>query len=179
MRPSGRPTEFWNRAAGLAALLLFAGLAWLLYGDAIGSFVRGPEPSTGAASQVTEPLEIDTKGGVRRFGVEVARTQLQQMTGLMYRTRLADTAGMLFPHPAPAELTMWMRNTYIPLDMVFVGQDGRVLRIEEMTEPMSERVISSLGPASAVLELAGGAAKRLGIAPGDVVRHPHFSPSKP
>lgn len=179
MRPPGRPTDFSNRAAGVAALLLFAGLAWLLYGDAIGNIIGSPAPAAGAAAQVTEPLEIETKGGLRRFAVEVARTQQQQMTGLMYRTKLADTAGMLFPHPAPAELTMWMRNTYIPLDMLFIGQDGRVVRIEEMTEPMSERVISSEVPATAVLELAGGAAKRLGIATGDLVRHPHFLRPKP
>ena len=74
---------------------------------------------------------------------------------------------------------MWMRNTYIPLDMVFIRPDGVIHRIEARTEPMSERIINSRGPVSAVLELAGGAAERLGIKAGDRVRHPLFGAGKP
>ncbi len=70
---------------------------------------------------------------------------------------------MLFPHEVPREVTMWMRNTYIPLDMVFIRADGTVHRIEKRTEPMSERVISSEGPVAAVLEIAGGTAEKLGL----------------
>ena len=81
---------------------------------------------------------------------------------------------MLFPHKEPRELTMWMRNTYIPLDMVFIRADGTVHRIEAKTEPLSDRIISSKGPVSAVLEIAGGNADRLGLKPGDKVRHPAF-----
>ena len=72
---------------------------------------------------------------------------------------------MLFPYKEPRELTMWMHNTYIPLDMVFIRPDGVVHRIEMRAEPMSERMISSEGPVAAVLELAGGAAERLGSRP--------------
>ena len=90
---------------------------------------------------------------------------------------LADGKGMLFPYASPQEITMWMRNTYIPLDMVFIRADGIVHRIEAKTEPMSERIISSNGPVGAVLEIAGGAAERLGIAPGDRVRHAQFGTS--
>ncbi len=74
---------------------------------------------------------------------------------------------------------MWMRNTYIPLDMVFIRPDGVIHRIEARTEPMSERIINSDGPVSAVLELAGGAAERLGIKAGDRVRYPLFAAGKP
>ena len=81
---------------------------------------------------------------------------------------------MLFLNAAPREQTMWMRNTYIPLDMVFIRADGTVHRIAAMTEPHSEEIISSNGPVSAVLEIAGGAAQRLGLKPGDKVRHRHF-----
>ena len=91
-----------------------------------------------------------------------------------WRETLADTAGMLFPYNPPRELTMWMKNTYIPLDMVFIRADGIVHRIEERTEPFSETVIASRGDMAAVLELAGGAAQRLGLKAGDRVDYPLF-----
>jgi uncharacterized protein len=87
---------------------------------------------------------------------------------------LPDGAGMLFPSPAPREVSMWMRNTYIPLDMVFIRADGVIHRIEPMTEPLSENIVASNGPVLAVLELAGGAASRLGLKAGDVVRYRLF-----
>ncbi len=106
--------------------------------------------------------------------VEIADTPARQALGLMYRTELPERGGMLFLNAAPREQTMWMRNTYIPLDMVFIRADGTVHRIAAMTEPHSEEVISSNGPVSAVLEIAGGAAQRLGLKAGDKVRHRHF-----
>lgn len=121
-------------------------------------------------------LSLITKSGEVVIDVEVAQTEPERALGLMFRTELADRKGMLFPYPHPDELTMWMRNTYIPLDMVFIRADGVVHRIERRTEPLSDRVISSNGPVTAVLELAGGAAERLGLEPGDHVRHPHFKP---
>ena len=108
-----------------------------------------------------------TATGPVKIDAEVARTQDEQMRGLMFRTKLADNAGMLFPYDPPRELTMWMKNTYIPLDMVFIRPDGKVHRIEVRTQPLSEDIISSRGSMSAVLELAGGAAERLGVKPGD------------
>jgi uncharacterized protein len=81
---------------------------------------------------------------------------------------------MLFPFDAPHEIKMWMRNTYVSLDMVFIRADGVVHRIESRTEPLSERIISSNGPVTAVLELAAGAAGRLDLKAGDHVRHSHF-----
>jgi len=106
--------------------------------------------------------------------VEMAVDPKEKELGLMFRTELADNQGMLFPYGAPQEVMMWMHNTYIPLDMVFIRADGTVLRIEHNAEPLSDRIISSQGLVSAVLEMAGGATERLGLKPGDRVRHPIF-----
>lgn len=155
------------RAALGAALTLLGGA----YGAAIGTADdSGAEP----AARQTEKLDIVTSGGVVAFDVEIADTPARQALGLMYRTELSERAGMLFPHSAPRELTMWMRNTYIPLDMVFIRADGTVHRIAEMTEPHSEEIVASKGPVTAVLEIAGGSARKLGLKLGDTVRHRHF-----
>ena len=122
-----------------------------------------------------EQIELETASGVKVVQAEIARTPDQQAKGLMFRTTLADDRGMLFPHNPPREVTMWMRNTYISLDMVFIRADGVVHRIAARTDPLSEKVISSQGDVAAVLELAGGAAERLGLKPGDKVRHSFFT----
>jgi len=127
------------------------------------------------AAMQRESLKIHRADGeVLVFDVEIARSERQKAQGLMFRRSLARGKGMLFPYQTPAVLTMWMRNTFIPLDMLFIHADGRIHRIEERTEPLSERVISSGAPVNAVLELAGGEAERLGIRPGDRVEHAHF-----
>jgi hypothetical protein len=125
-------------------------------------------------TRVTEKLELVTEKGVVTLDVEIADTPARQALGLMYRTQLPERGGMLFLNAVPREQSMWMRNTYIPLDMVFIRADGTVHRIAAMTEPHSEEIISSNGLVSAVLEIAGGAAQRLGLKPGDKVRHRHF-----
>src|SRR5690606_9884844 len=132
---------------------------------------RAGTPATASTGAYEERLELVTASGVHALDVEIAATPEKQALGLMYRTSLPDTKGMLFPHKKPQELTMWMRNTYTPLDMVFIRADGTVHRIEARTEPLSERIIASGGPVSAVLEIAGGAAERMGLRPGDKVRH--------
>jgi hypothetical protein len=159
-------------AARSAALLLFVGAT-----AAAVAFVGWPADEPPPASSA-EHVELVTASGVHTVAVEVARTPEQQALGLMFRTSLPETSGMLFAYPAERELTMWMKNTYIPLDMVFIRADGTVHRIEARAEPLSERVIASNGPASAVLELAGGAAERLGLKPGDKVRHPYLGTSR-
>lgn len=160
------------RAALGAALAFFGGG----YGASIGTAdTGGAEP----AARQTEKLELETAGGVIALDVEIADTPARQALGLMYRTELSDRAGMLFPYPAPREITMWMRNTYIPLDMVFIRGDGTVHRIAEMTEPHSEEIVASQGAVTAVLEIAGGAARRLGLKPGDRVLHRHFGTAGP
>jgi hypothetical protein len=130
--------------------------------------------NTVSAEMRRETLTLVTSKGERIIQIEVASTTEEKSLGLMFRTSLADDAGMLFPYAPPQELTMWMRNTYIPLDMVFIRADGTIHRIEARTEPLSERIISSRGDVAGVLELAGGNAERLGLKPGDRVIHPHF-----
>jgi uncharacterized membrane protein (UPF0127 family) len=103
------------------------------------------------------------------FVVWVADTPERAQQGLMFVSDLPDTMGMVFPLPTPRVETMWMRNTYIELDMLFIRADGRVAKIIERAHPLSEAVLSSDTPVSAVLELKGGEASKLGLRPGDTV----------
>ena len=122
-----------------------------------------------------QTLEIATKSGVQVFSVEMAATEEQKTTGLMFRKQLADGRGMLFDFSPEQEVSMWMKNTLIPLDMIFIRADGRILRIAEDTVPESTRIISSGGLAKGVLEVIGGTARKYGIEPGDRVGHPLFN----
>ena len=120
-------------------------------------------------------LEIETGDGTRHvFQIELATTPEQKSQGLMFRRSLAPDGGMLFVYPSDRTITMWMRNTLIPLDMVFIAADGRIVKVAQRTVPMSLATISSGGPAKAVLEVNGGTAARLGLEPGDRVVHPAF-----
>jgi uncharacterized protein len=134
--------------------------------------------SGAAAAQDVEPLTIDSADGRFEFEVEVAATPAERSRGLMYRRQLAGDRGMLFDFGSTGPASMWMRNTYIPLDMVFIRADGTVHRIEAWTQPFSESIISSGPNVVACLELAGGAAERLGLKPGDRVEHALFKPKK-
>ncbi|NVO13612.1 MAG: DUF192 domain-containing protein [Rhodoplanes sp.] len=145
-------------ALGALAVLLAAGLA--------------PAPTIAAERGV---LEIATRTGVHVFSIELAVTDAERAQGLMYRKQLPEGEGMLFDFKRDDSIAMWMKNTYVSLDMIFITADGRIHRIAENTEPLSERVIPSGGPVRAVLEVVGGTAKKLGIAPGDRVGHPVFS----
>jgi uncharacterized protein len=124
-----------------------------------------------------ETLKLITARGAHTIDVEVTETPAEKSQGLMFRTSLADSKGMLFFYETPQEITMWMKNTYIPLDMVFIRADGIVHRIEARTEPLSENIIASKGDVTACLELAGGGAERLGLKPGDRVEHRFFKPA--
>lgn len=131
--------------------------------------------STPAAAQAVEPLAIESASERFEFEVEVASTPAERSRGLMYRRELADDRGMLFDFRVTAPASMWMRNTYIPLDMLFIEADGRIGKIAAETEPLSEEPVESDGPVRAVLELRGGIADELGIQPGDRVIHTIFS----
>jgi uncharacterized membrane protein (UPF0127 family) len=131
--------------------------------------------TAGARAASVQPLEIVTKNGVQVFSVEMATTEQEKETGLMYRKELPDGKGMLFDFSPEQQVSMWMKNTYIPLDMIFIRADGRILRIAENTEPLSTKIIPSGGPAKGVLEVIAGTAKKYGIAPGDRVAHPLFN----
>lgn len=115
------------------------------------------------------PLSIDTGEGVHRFIVEVARTGEEQAQGMMYRQSLAPDRGMLFPYQPPQSVSFWMKDTFIPLDIIFIAPGGTIARIEKDAVPLSLEPIPSLGPVEAVLELAGGRASELGLEPGDRV----------
>lgn len=121
-----------------------------------------------------ERVEIVTRNGVRVFDVELAVTAEERSKGLMFRRELPEGRGMLFDFVGEGPISMWMKNTYISLDMIFIRADGRIARIAENTTPQSETTIPSGAPVKAVLEVIAGTAKRLGIAPGDRVAHRIF-----
>jgi uncharacterized protein len=143
--------------AGLALFLLVAAAA--------------PAPAEGLQS-----LEIVTSTGRHAFQVEIAADDASRERGLMDRRYMAPDHGMLFEFDRDAPVSFWMKNTYIPLDMIFIARNGAVTRIAANAEPLSERVIPSGGPCAAVLELNGGVAASIGLKVGDKVRHPFFKP---
>ena len=128
-----------------------------------------------AFSADLQTLEIASKSGVHVFAVEFAHTDAERARGLMYRKSLPEGQGMLFDFQRDENVMMWMKNTYVSLDMIFIRADGRITRIAENTAPLSERLILSGGPVRAVLEVVAGTARKLGIAPGDQVAHPMFN----
>src|SRR2546423_4146413 len=148
--------------------------AWLWVAVAIAAVLCACADISARAASF-QPLEIVTKTGVQVFSVEMATTEEEKTTGLMYRKELPDGRGMLFDFSPEQQVSMWMKNTYISLDMIFIRADGRILRIAESTEPMSTKIISSGGLAKGVLEVIAGTAQKYGIAPGDRVAHPLFN----
>jgi uncharacterized protein len=147
----------------------------LLHVALVACLVLGAGTVAQAAGQST--LEIVSKTGVHAFAVELATNDDERSRGLMFRKELPEGHGMLFDFQRDAPVAFWMHNTYIPLDMIFIRGDGSILRIAENTEPLSDRLIPSGGPVRAVLEVIGGTARKLGIAPGDRVSSPIFSGS--
>ena len=133
--------------------------------------VAGLASAVRAEGGPLEPLTIETGTGVHAIEVEVARTPEERGIGLMHRTELAPDRGMLFDFGATRPVTMWMKNTLISLDMFFAESDGRIVTIAERTTPLSEKRIRSGQPVRYVLEMIAGSAQRLGIAPGDRLRH--------
>ena len=157
---NSRPSLYTSLLRFVAAMIAIVGLL-----AAHGISARAAE---------LEPLEIVTKTGVHVFSVELAKTEEQRRTGLMYRKELPEGRGMLFDFSPEQNVSMWMKNTYISLDMIFIGSDGRILRVAENTVPQSEKIIPSGGPAKGVLEVIAGTARKYGIKPGDRVAHPLF-----
>lgn len=126
------------------------------------------------AQQTLEALTIAAQGARQTFQVEVARNDADRAQGLMYRRAMPANQGMLFDFGRVEPVAMWMQNTYLPLDMLFIRPDGTIARIAANTEPLSTRTIPSGEPVLAVLELNAGTAARLGIKAGDRVEHPLF-----
>ncbi len=141
----------------------------------------GTHAQTGPQPRLPEErLVIVTRDGARHeFRVEVAASPEQQTVGLMFREAVGPAEGMLFDWGAPRESSMWMRNTLVPLDMLFITADGRIHRIAERTVPHSLAPVDSRGPVRATLELAGGTAERLDLRVGDRVLHRIFGTAPP
>jgi len=157
------------------SILAAAALAGL--GFAGCAFAQPVDPS--APDAVVEyggpdPLTIETEAGTHSFIVEVANTDASRTRGMMFRESMDDDAGMLFDFEQTDFASIWMRNTLIALDIVFVREDGRIAKIVTNAQPQSLRSMSSDIPVLAVLELRGGRTLELGIEPGDVIFHPLF-----
>ncbi len=147
-------------------------LAALLAG--CGQHAAGPpaaqERSPAGLEQVA--VTVRSASGLHRFVAEVARSREEQANGLMQRQSLAPDRAMLFPYDTAEQVSFWMKNTLIPLDILFIRPDGRIARIGADTVPLSLEPVPSLEPVVAVLEIAGGRAAELGIRPGDTVDWP-------
>ncbi len=129
-----------------------------------------------AEEGTSEPLSIVTATGTHSFSVEVMRTPPELEKGLMFRKSMPADHGMLFDFQREQSVMMWMKNTFIPLDMIFIAKAGRVVGIVANARPMSEQILTVLAPTDAVLELNGGIAAKIGLKVGDMVRYPIFSP---
>ena len=125
-------------------------------------------------SQDNEKLMITTPSGKHIIAIEVAKTKAEQMKGLMFRQTMPRHHGMLFIFNNEKTVSMWMKNTYIPLDMIFVSKTGLVTDIAHDTTPLSEEIINSAGPAYAVIEVNAGVAREFDVVPGSQVQHPAF-----
>ncbi len=168
-----RKTRFHNTRLPLVGVLCLLFVAVAAYAPVACAQLPFDE---GAAAPLgpTEPLGIETAEGVRQFMVEIAADEASRAKGLMFRTAVPAGTGMLFDFSPARPVAFWMKSTLIPLDMIFIGSDGRILNIAERTIPQSLTPVPSDGSARGVLEIAGGAASRLGIRPGDRVHHRLF-----
>jgi len=155
-------------------ILVFIAVLAGVTGTALWTNLARVQTREAAVQSLLEPLTLVTSAGRHELQVEVMRTDEQRGRGLMFRQFLPETRGMLFDFKVDAPVSMWMRNTYLPLDMVFIFADGKIHRIEVNTEPLSERTIPSGAPIRAVLELNAGAAAKLGLKAGDRIEHTMF-----
>lgn len=160
------------RVFGLAFLALFLAM---LSGIAVPATALAASENGGAMILPVDlaALIIETSAGEQRFSIEIADDDYQRSAGLMFRTRMDDDHGMLFVFDKERRLTFWMKNTPMPLDLIFIGSDGRIVGILN-GEPYSLAPIGPKAPAQFVLELKAGTADKAGIADGDLVRHPRI-----
>jgi len=125
------------------------------------------------------PLTIVSETGEHTFSTERAITLDQQARGMMYRESMGEDEGMIFEFKEPKIATIWMKNTAIPLDILFVRSNGKILKIEHMAQPYKLRSASSEAVVAAVVELQGGRSRDLGIMPGDLIKHEFFGTTAP
>lgn len=156
-------------------LRLFAALAFraFLPGTLVLICLSAPPPLR--AEDALENLQVVTSDGAHSFSVEVMRTPEQLEKGLMFRRYMPEDRGMLFDFRTEQPVQFWMKNTYLPLDMIFISKAGKIVSIKENAEPLSEKLIPSGGPVSAVLEVNAGTAARIHAKPGDTVRGSIFA----
>ena len=133
----------------------------------LATFFGAPAGAACAPGQV----DLRWEGGAARFTVELADTEALRAQGLMFREKLATSAGMLFKYDSPRRATFWMKNTLIPLDIIFAGSDGVVTRVHDRAKPQDTTTIDGGEDVVFVLEINGGLAQRLGIEPGAQMRH--------
>lgn len=152
---------------GIVILLIFSALyIWSSWeGDATSQFSEHS-----ASSQFDGKLEIKTSNRALQFNYELASTPSQQSRGLMYRQSIAEDYAMIFSYNEAKPRNMWMKNTYIPLDMLFIDENNTISHIHTNAEPHSEDIISSQGPAKAVIEVKAGIVNKYGIKQGDLVK---------
>jgi len=146
---------------------LLIAFLWLAGGASL------PRAENAALSKI-EPVTVATAEGATMFTVEIADTEALRQRGLMFRQRLPEDRGMLFDYGQPQPVAMWMKNTYVALDMVFIRADGTVAYVAENTVPRSLEAIGVREPVLAVLEVAAGTARRIGLRTGDTVYHRIF-----
>ena len=132
-----------------------------------------PAAEGGQSGLMQVPLTIRSASGAHRFTVEVAASPPEQEAGLMFRRALAPDRGMIFPYDPPQDVAFWMKNTLVPLDIIFIRSDGTIARIGANAVPHSLEFVPAGEPIAAVLEIAGGRAAALGIRAGDRVEWKH------
>lgn len=173
---AARPQRAWRARAAVLLSTLTLTLAWTLVGAfATTAALRAEEAVLDLATYPKGDLVVETAaGGRHRFRVWIADTEPRQRQGLMFVRDLPPDQGMLFVNRPPRPASFWMKNTYIPLDLLFVDTRGKVLHIFERATPLSLEPMGIEAPVRAVLEIKGGESARRGIRTGDLVRHPAF-----
>ncbi len=157
-----------NIILGIAAIILLSAVSFFVF--------LSPTENNTSSNHVHDLIVLSSSGVEHKFKVELALTPDQQARGLMHRTELAPGTGMLFVFPDVSEKSFYMKNTLIPLDMIFIRKDGYIHRIHENAVPHDLTSIPSNGPVYAVLEVVGGTASRLNIRAGDLVKNQFFKP---
>lgn len=168
------PKTLWNRAASLALLIAAVGCSPLAAGSTSAQGAAATAPAAQLAVHPVSgltvvPLTVTTASGAHAFKVEVAATPGEQERGLMFRQVMGADEGMIFPMNPPRPAAFWMKNTVIPLDIIFIGADHKVLNVAANAVPYDLSPLPSDGAAAAVLELIGGRAAQIGLKPGDTV----------
>lgn len=165
----------WKRVSAPA---LWAVAAAVFLAAPVAVPVRAAAQDAPAAAQ-QEQLVIDSQGQRYVLRIDLARRDEELARGLMFRRQIADDYGMLFDFGADRQVSMWMHNTYVSLDMLFIDRHGVIRKIHERAKPLDDTIIRSGEPVRAVLEIKGGGVAARGLKVGDRVEHPMFEPLSP